>query len=190
MCLHFVRHVKIINKDELRVRRLRGCWSQGLQPSVMRNYDNRMSGICPGILFFPKGGKGKKPNILRLGATSNDTNVMARPQQRRCKIPRRPCEATRTCKRELKQRRFWATLVHRKWTFFILGQIVSIIESFRFGDENDYEYEIWLKVLFAYSLKIDTPESFIVLFSPQKLPLLSLLQEVKPSTGRKTSSIW
>ena len=50
MCLHFVRHVKIINKDELRVRRLRGCWSQGLQPSVMRNYDNRMNGICPGTV--------------------------------------------------------------------------------------------------------------------------------------------
>ena len=93
-------------------------------------------------------------------------------------------------KRELKQRRFWATLVHRKWKFFILGQIVSIMESFRFGDENDYEYEMWLKVLLAYSLKIDTLESFIVHFSPEKLPLLSLLKEVKPSTGRKTSNIW
>ena len=50
----------------------------------------------------------------------------------------------------------------------IFGQIVSTIESFRFGDENVYEYEIWLKVLFAHSLKIDTPESFIVLFSPEK----------------------
>ena len=49
----------------------------------------------------------------------------------------------------------------------IFGQIVSIIETFRFGDENDYEYEIWLKVLFTYSLKIDIPESFIVLFSPE-----------------------
>ena len=50
MCLHFVRHVKIVNKDELGVRRLRGCWSQGLQPSVIRNYDNRMSGIYPGTV--------------------------------------------------------------------------------------------------------------------------------------------
>ena len=50
----------------------------------------------------------------------------------------------------------------------IFGQIVSTIETFRFGDENVYEYEIWLKVLFAHSLKIDTPESFIVLFSPEK----------------------
>ena len=49
----------------------------------------------------------------------------------------------------------------------IFGQIVSIIETFRFGDENDYEHEIWLKVLFTYSLKIDIPESFIVLFSPE-----------------------
>ena len=40
------------------------------------------------------------------------------------------------------------------------------VESFRFEDESDYEYEIWL--------------SFFL-----KAALLSLLKEVKPSTDRK-----
>ena len=37
------------------------------------------------------------------------------------------------------------------------------LETFRFEDENDYEYEISL-----YVFKIDTPDSFIVLFSIRK----------------------
>ena len=38
--------------------------------------------------------------------------------------------------------------------FFLLRQS---LETFRFGDENDYEYDIWLKA-FSRILKIDTPE--------------------------------
>ena len=39
---------------------------------------------------------------------------------------------------------------------------------------------------FAYCQKIDTPpDFFIVLFSPRKLALLSLLMEVKPSANHK-----
>ena len=35
------------------------------------------------------------------------------------------------------------------------------MESFRFEEENDYEYEIWLKSFCACSKKKDTLESFI-----------------------------
>ena len=47
--------------------------------------------------------------------------------------------------------------------------------------EDDYEDEIWLEVLFAYSEKIDTPESFILPFFTRKKKLFLLLREVKPS---------
>ena len=57
---------------------------------------------------------------------------------------------------------------------------VMWIETFRLEDETDYEYEIWFKVFFAYC------QFFIVLFfSPEKLVLLSLLKEVKPSPDSK-----
>lgn len=56
-------------------------------------------------------------------------------------------------------------------------------------DEN--EDEIWLFP--SYTQRIDTPESFNALISPEKLVLLSLLKEVKPSPKRtynyKTSNI-
>ena len=46
---------------------------------------------------------------------------------------------------------------------------------------------------FAYTQKIDTPERFDALFSPEKSALLSLLKEVQPSPKRtcnyKTSYI-
>ena len=47
------------------------------------------------------------------------------------------------------------------------------------------EYEIWFKFFCVYYQKIDTPESLIVLFSPEKLALLSLLEDVK---NNKTST--
>lgn len=65
------------------------------------------------------------------------------------------------------------------------------LETLRFVDENDNEDEIWLSP--SYTKKIDTPESFDALISPEKLALLSLLKEVKPSPKRtcnyKTSNI-
>ena len=42
------------------------------------------------------------------------------------------------------------------------------IVSFRFDEENVYEYEIQLQVFFAYYQKTDTPESLIVLLIHQK----------------------
>ena len=39
-----------------------------------------------------------------------------------------------------------------------------LIETFRQEDENEYEHEIWLLSVIAYSQKIYTVESFIVLF--------------------------
>ena len=51
-----------------------------------------------------------------------------------------------------------------------------------FSFEDDYRGG---HLTLAYSLKIDTPESFIVLFfSPQKLVHLFILKEVKPSPDR------
>ena len=44
----------------------------------------------------------------------------------------------------------------------------SVLGSLRFQDENDYDYEIWFKVFFAYRQKIFTPEFFVLLFSPEK----------------------
>ena len=44
----------------------------------------------------------------------------------------------------------------------------SLLETFRFGDENGYEYEIWLKGFSRILKKTDTPESFIVLLIHQK----------------------
>ena len=60
-----------------------------------------------------------------------------------------------------------------------------MLETFRFEDENHYEYEIWFKVFSRIVKKMDTPEIFIVLFSPEKLALLSLLKEVEPSPDCK-----
>ena len=52
------------------------------------------------------------------------------------------------------------------------------IESFRFEYDDDICF-------LAYSLRIDTPESFIVLFfSPQKLVRLFPLKEVKSCPDR------
>ena len=47
------------------------------------------------------------------------------------------------------------------------------------------EYEIWFEFFRVYYKKIDTPESLIVLSSPEKLALLSLLEEAK---NNKTST--
>ena len=48
------------------------------------------------------------------------------------------------------------------------GHSYKSLETFRLEDENDYEYEIWLK-FFAYCQKIDTPEFFIVLSFARKV---------------------
>ena len=45
---------------------------------------------------------------------------------------------------------------------------VSAIETFKFEDQNDYEYKIGLKV-FSRILKIDSPESFILPFFTRKV---------------------
>ena len=46
--------------------------------------------------------------------------------------------------------------------------ILQLLGTFRVEDENDYDYEIWLKDVLVYSPKVDTPESFIVLLNHQK----------------------
>ena len=51
------------------------------------------------------------------------------------------------------------------------------------------EDEIYLEVFFAYSQNRYIKESFIVLFSPEKLARLFLLKEFKPSPDRKTRKL-
>ena len=59
--------------------------------------------------------------------------------------------------------------------------------TFRFEDENEYEYEIQLNFFSPILKKIDAPKSFIVpfFFSLENIALLYLLKEVKPSVDRK-----
>ena len=62
---------------------------------------------------------------------------------------------------------------------------IVLLETSRLEDQNDYKYEISLAVFSPIVNKIDTPECFIVLnFKPGKLALLSLSEEVMPSSDR------
>ena len=62
---------------------------------------------------------------------------------------------------------------------------LEIKETFKFNDEKDWEYEIWLKG-FSRILKQQTLRKLHCTFeSKEKLSLLFLLKEVKPSTDRK-----
>ena len=54
-----------------------------------------------------------------------------------------------------------------------------MLDSFRFEDENDQEYEIWLQT-FLHILKNRHPGKLHCTFdSPEKLAMLSWLEEVK-----------
>ena len=70
-----------------------------------------------------------------------------------------------------------APYVRYNWSHF------KYLETFRF--EDDYEYEIWLKVL-SRILKIWTPQkASFYHFSLEKLALLPLVKEVTPSPDRR-----
>ena len=59
------------------------------------------------------------------------------------------------------------------------------LETFRFKDENDYEYEILLEVSLRLT-KIWTPlKASFYHFSLEKLALLLLVKEATPSPDRK-----
>ena len=59
------------------------------------------------------------------------------------------------------------------------------LDTFRFDDEHDYEYEIWSKV-FSRILKIYTPQkASFYHFSLERLALLSLVKEVTLYPDRK-----
>ena len=55
-----------LNLSRNHERRLRGKWSQQLQPSAVRNHDNRKNGIHPGTTMMPVSG-----NLSFLPYTSN-----------------------------------------------------------------------------------------------------------------------
>ena len=61
------------------------------------------------------------------------------------------------------------------------AKITKKLETFRFEDENDYEYEIWFKD-FSRIVKNWHPGILhCTFFPPEKIALLSLLNEVEPS---------
>ena len=61
----------------------------------------------------------------------------------------------------------------------------SLIERFRFKDDDDYEYEIWLEV-FRTFLKYRLPGKLhFTIFSLEKLALLPLVKKATPSPDRK-----
>ena len=65
------------------------------------------------------------------------------------------------------------------------------LESSRFEDENEYEYEIKLKV-FARVLKKRHPGKLhfpFFFFHQKKLIRLFILKEVKPSTDRRVKEL-
>ena len=66
------------------------------------------------------------------------------------------------------------------------------LESSRFEDENEYEYEIKLKV-FARVLKKRHPGKlhfpFFFFFHQKKLTRLFILKEVKPSPDRRVKEL-
>ena len=71
------------------------------------------------------------------------------------------------------------------WYFQVTGNPRVININFQFEGKDDYRDNMKLTLSFhAYSLKIDTPESIIVLFSPQKLVRLFPLKDAKPSPDR------
>ena len=52
-----------------------------------------------------------------------------------------------------------------------------VIQSFRFGDENEYENEISLKGFTRVRKKKNCPESFILLFLTQKVSTVIYTEE-------------
>ena len=72
-------------------------------------------------------------------------------------------------------------LIHGK----TLCMVDRIVDSFRFKDGDDYEYDIWLTV-FSRIIKIQNPpKAWFYHFSQKKLALLPLVKEVAPSPDRK-----
>ena len=69
-----------------------------------------------------------------------------------------------------------------KW---IGGVVNAAGNTFRFEDENDYEYEISFKVFSRIVKNIHPGILHCFFFSPDKLELLSLLKEVKTSSDCK-----
>ena len=68
-----------------------------------------------------------------------------------------------------------------------------VIETFRFEDEDDYEYEIWLKIFFASLQNIDFPESFILPFFTKKVSTVTFSEggyNFSRSQNDKTFNIW
>ena len=75
------------------------------------------------------------------------------------------------------------------------GHINSLIslETFRFQDEDDVVYEIWLKVFFAYFQNIDSPEIFILPLFTKKISTVTFSEggyTLSRSQNDKISDIW
>ena len=80
-------------------------------------------------------------------------------------------------------------LASEKWisppSLRIRSSYLNSLETYRFKEEDEYEYKIWLDV-FSRILKIKTSrKASFYLFSLEKLALLPLVKEVTPSPDRK-----
>ena len=74
-----------------------------------------------------------------------------------------------------------------------LISMLVVLKTFKFKDEDDYKYDIWLKVLLAYSENIDSPESFILPFLTRKVSTVTFSEggyTLSWSQNDKTSNIW
>ena len=67
-----------------------------------------------------------------------------------------------------------------------------MLETFRFEAEDDYEYEILYKSIFAHSQNLDSPESLILPFFTRKVSTVIFSEEgyvLSRSQNDKTSNI-
>ena len=60
-----------------------------------------------------------------------------------------------------------------------------LLESFRFEDENDYDYEIWLNVLSRILKKCTLQKATLSFWFTIKVSTVIFIKEIKPSPDRK-----
>ena len=67
------------------------------------------------------------------------------------------------------------------------------LETFRFKHEDNYEFQIWLKIFLGYSQSKDTPQSITFPFFTRKASTVTFSEGgyiLSRSQNDKTSNIW
>ena len=91
-----------------------------------------------------------------------------------------------TMRRRVLTKRSKAATIAPKTRYRGMNRIKAMPRAMISSLMRNYSFTIGkFPFFFAYCQKINTPEFFIVLFSPEKLALLSLLKEVEPSPDCK-----